>query len=237
MHPDLGHSSQDHQHHRPSERGQTATPTVPVPYCQNKGIQEPDHQDKASSQQIPPSSKRKDTMPPPPLQADPPGQYRKGASLTVHPPCHVQTNQDSGPSAHLVRVSHDPQESAPNKNSPEEEKEAFDVESAQRRLRIHPQTHNDQTITIFTLNMDGLRTKYKKGSLKALAHHLQFTIGVTTDTHPLDAEVDALAIPNYLILEKAGNSKHRGGVPILARSTTPCWKLARTRQPPEPIDT
>ena len=122
----------------------------------------------------------------------------------------------------------------------EAEGEAFDVKAAMDRSRvvIHPNTTSGhQNIVIFTLNMAGLRTKYKKESLRALAHHLQFTIGIITETNLLKPEVDALQIPGYRIIDDQGTSKHCGGVLIMAKVTTPCRKVTRTQRPPDPINT
>ena len=117
--------------------------------------------------------------------------------------------------------------------------EAFDVEAALKRSNavIHPSAHGLQNIIIFTLNMDGLQTKYKKDSLRALARHLQFTNGVITGTHLLKPEVEALQIPGYRIIDDQGTSKHRGGVLIMAKTETPRKKVTRTQWPPDPINT
>ena len=173
------------------------------------------------------------------LQIVPSTQDRTPNPLHPHPAQATPTDHTAQLKVHPKSHKQKPRESSPEHNTdpPQEEAEAFDVEGALNRLQIRPRIHNDQSITIFTLNMDGLRTKYKKESLKALAHHLQFTVGIITETHLLDPEVDALAVPDYLILDKMGSSKHRGGVLILARATAPCRKFTQTTKPPETIDT
>ena len=113
----------------------------------------------------------------------------------------------------------------------------FNVTEALRTLTIRPSLGTKDNITILTLNMDGLRTKYKKESLLALTHHLQFTIGVITETNLLPQEVDALTIPKYQILDKMGNSKHKGGVMIMAKIGVACTVFKRVKKPPSPIDT
>ena len=117
--------------------------------------------------------------------------------------------------------------------------DVLDVEAAMNRssVVIRPKTSGPQNIVIFTLNSAGLRAKYKKESLRALAHRLQFTIGVITETNLLKQEADALQIPGYRIIDDHGTSKHRGGVLIMAKTEAPCRKVIRRQRPPDPINT
>ena len=111
----------------------------------------------------------------------------------------------------------DPPMVAPEEHELQQDKQPFNVTRALQKLTIRPSLGTKDNVTILTLNMDGLRTKYKKKSLIALTHHLQFTIGVITETNLLPQEVDALTIPKYQILDKTGDSKHKGGVLIIGQ--------------------
>ena len=85
--------------------------------------------------------------------------------------------------------------------------------------------------------MSGIQPKYKKESLKAPTHQLQFTIGIITETHLLPGEVNALVISKYQMKDKMGGNKHKGGVLIMAKIGTARKKFSRTRKPSKPIDT
>ena len=91
-------------------------------------------------------------------------------------------------------------------------------------------------IKISTLNIGGLRSKYKKESLKALAFRLKFSIGVTTETHLLDWETEALTIPGYTIVNKMGKSRNRGGVLIMVDADTVFRKTADAPKLPSAVD-
>ena len=118
----------------------------------------------------------------------------------------------------------------------EDSKKAFNVaEKVQHLTYKEHQCLRDQ-ITIQTLNMGWLRTKYKKEFLNAMAYHLKFNIGVITETNLLESETDAIKIKEYRIVDKMGTSKHRGGVLILADHTVDCRGLDNIQKPQFPID-
>ena len=101
-----------------------------------------------------------------------------------------------------------PKEHAPTSGADK----VFVAEKAMRRINIRGELGTGRVVTIFTLHMDGLGTKDETESLKALTHHLQFTVGVSTGTHLLNSEVEALQFPGYQILDGVGECKRRGGV-------------------------
>ena len=194
---------------------------------------------------------------------DPERRRRKSPPQKTHPPCPPVWQLNTTECESAPQPSREPDlrstlsrpkasetvlplhTSAPMKAAPLEvieattasPEKAFDVKAAMDRVKIRARLATEPGITIFTLNMGGLRSPYKKESLRALAHHLQFTIGVITETHLLDPEVDALQIPNYRIIDKKGSSKFLGGVLILVRTTTSCRKFTRPIQPVNSIDT
>ena len=113
----------------------------------------------------------------------------------------------------------------------------FDVESKLQDLSTAETEILKKKLTIATLNMDGLRISYKKESLNELAHRLKFSIGVIAETHLLDSEAEALQVSGYEVIGKAGTSKHRGGVLIIAHTSLSIKKLDKAPKPPGPIDT
>ena len=131
----------------------------------------------------------------------------------------------------------DPPEAGTAEHELQQNKPPFNVTQALRSQTIKPRQGTNDNVTILTLNMDGLRAKYKEESLLALTRHLQFTIGVITETNLLPQEVDALVIPKYRILDKMGNNKHKGGVLIMAKIGTACTVFHRAEKPPSPIGT
>ena len=116
------------------------------------------------------------------------------------------------------------------------EKEKFDVEGKMQALTYKERRCLQMDIKIITLNIGGLRTSYKKESLKAMAHHLKFSIGIITETNLLDNEADALVIPGYRVMDKEGKSKHKGGVLILADENVACKKTENICRPWVSVD-
>ena len=93
----------------------------------------------------------------------------------------------------------------------EKEKNPFDVRAAMTKLTHRELQGLEEDITIINLNIGGLRSPYKKESIKDLASHLKFNIGIITETHLLDDEVEDLAIPGYTIIDKMGKRENSGG--------------------------
>ena len=88
-----------------------------------------------------------------------------------------------------------------------------------------------EKLKILTLNFGGLRSPYKKESLKVMAHHLKFNVGVMTETHMLKNETGGLVIPGYQIIAKAGTSEHRGGIRILVDKEVPYGTVKKAPKP------
>ena len=131
----------------------------------------------------------------------------------------------------------DPPTAAPFEHELQQDKQPFNATQALRKLTIRPRLGTNDNVAILTLNMDGLRAKYKKESLMTRTHHLQFTIGVIAETNLPPQDVDALTIPKYQILDKTGNNKHKGGVLIMAKIGAACKVFHRAEKPPSPVDT
>ena len=93
-----------------------------------------------------------------------------------------------------------------------------------------------QDISILTLNIGGLRLLYKKKPLKEMARQLQFDIGIITETHMLEEEMQAFQLPGYELIHKVGSNKQLGGVMIIATPQVSCGKLENAPLPKSPID-
>ena len=120
--------------------------------------------------------------------------------------------------------------------SERQKRKKFDVAKAYAKLGQNIKIPLQQDISILTLNIGGLRSPYRVESLKEMAHQLRFGIGVITETHMLEAEMNALEIPGYEIIHKYGISKFLGGVMILAAPYVSCKKLTTPPLLPTPID-
>ena len=95
---------------------------------------------------------------------------------------------------------------------------------------------NTKEIRIVTLNIRGLRDPHKVEALKQMLHDLDVGIGVITETHLSDREVDRLVIPGYKIKNRdCRPDAAQGGVIILVRTGIACIKLPKVRRPALPI--
>ena len=101
----------------------------------------------------------------------------------------------------------------------------FNVEREIQYLTSRGKNILQNELSIFTLNTGGLRTPYKKESLRELTRQLALSVGIITETHLLDSEAAELQIPGYQVLDRMGNSKHRGGVLILVDTNKSVRKL------------
>ena len=77
------------------------------------------------------------------------------------------------------------------------QREKFDVGVATRglksvRIRVFP-----SKIRISALNIQGIRASCKLEPLQEMAYQSRFSVGIITETHLLNDEVDALEIPGY----------------------------------------
>ena len=118
----------------------------------------------------------------------------------------------------------------------EKKKKKFNVEKAMKSLPMEMLTRLQKGLTILNFNISGLRTDYKKESLKEMAYQLKFGVGIITETHLLNHEADALKIPHYSVLHREGHSRRKGGVLILAHGNAACRKLETITPPPRLID-
>ena len=112
----------------------------------------------------------------------------------------------------------------------------FNVKRAMGALTAGQLTEITRGIQILNFNIRGLRTKYKKESLKEMAHQLKFGVAIITETHLLDDEADALVIPGYEVLHRDGHSRQKGGVLILVHENIACRKLTGLLPLPRPLD-
>ena len=115
-------------------------------------------------------------------------------------------------------------------------KEKFNVEKAMKSLPGEMLARLQKGLTILNFNISGLRTDYKKESLKEMAYQLKFDVGVITETHLLNHEADALKIPHYSVLHREGHSRRKGGVLILAHENVACRKLETIIPLPRLVD-
>ena len=112
----------------------------------------------------------------------------------------------------------------------------FNVTEAMERFSFRERLSMEDDIKIINFNVGGLRSPYKKESLRSMAFHLKFSVGVITETHLTEEEMNALVIPGYTIIDKSGNNVHKGGVMILVDANTKCKKLEVFQKPSEKID-
>ena len=130
----------------------------------------------------------------------------------------------------------DQQTTEVNDKTTNTKKRKFNVMQALRSLQPEHLRVLVQEIKILTLNLRGLRTKYKRESIKELACQLKFTVGIFTETHLLNSEDHGLEIPGYTVLHREGISRHMGGVLILVDTNLACKKITDIQMPPKPID-
>ena len=81
-----------------------------------------------------------------------------------------------------------------------------------------------------------LRTPNEKESLKAMAFHLRFNMGIITENHLTSAEEEALVIKGYTMVTKWGANKHKGGVPIIVDEGAKCRRVEDARRPKSTVD-
>ena len=117
-----------------------------------------------------------------------------------------------------------------------DKKRTFDIQREMGSLTFRERGLLTKDIKIMTLNIGGLRTPYKVESLKSMAAHLKISIGVITETHLLNKEVGKLVIPGYKVVDKAGSSRHKGGVMILVDGHTSVRKPKGLPKPEDAVD-
>ena len=127
-------------------------------------------------------------------------------------------------------------QSAVTSEATKKEKKKFNVKKAMKSLPAEMSARFRGGLAILNFNISGLRTAYKKESLKEMAYQMQFRIAVITETHLLNHEADALKIPRYSVLHREGHSRQKGGVLILAHGNVACRKLETATPLPRPID-
>ena len=150
--------------------------------------------------------------------------------LSLHLDLSASTSGESDNESYKDKMQPDLLETAT------EHKESFNVQNEMQSLTFPARGAPAKRTTIATINIDGLRTSYKKESLRAMLRHLAFSIIIVTETHMLDEEAAAFTVRDYETVGKAGTSRHRGGVLILAHHTVSFKKLEKIPKPPRPID-
>ena len=123
-----------------------------------------------------------------------------------------------------------------SKTTTKGQRKKFNVIEAMERFSFRERQSMLGDIKIMDFNVGGLRSPYKKESLKSVAFHFEFSVGVIMETHLTEEEVNALVIPGYTIVDQSGKNKRQGGCMSMVGAYTKCKKLEEFQKLPGKID-